>query len=119
MNESKPTLVLDHVTKSFGDFTAVSNLSLQVKPGRVFGLIGPNGAGKTTTIRMIVNITVPDSGHIQLLGQSMTTALQDRIGYLPEERGLYKRMTVGEQLRFVAELKNVTGNEADSRINRW
>ena len=119
MDESKPTLVLDHVNKSFGDFTAVSDLSLQVKPGRVFGLIGPNGAGKTTTIRMIVNITVPDSGHIELLGQSMTTALQDRIGYLPEERGLYKRMKVGEQLRFFAELKNVVGNEADTRIDRW
>jgi ABC-2 type transport system ATP-binding protein len=85
----------------------------------VFGLIGPNGAGKTTTIRMIVNITVPDSGRIQLLGQSMTTALQDRIGYLPEERGLYRRMKVGEQLRFFAELKNVTGADADQRINQW
>jgi ABC-2 type transport system ATP-binding protein len=119
MDEFKPTLILDHVNKSFGDFKAVSDLSLQVKPGRVFGLIGPNGAGKTTTIRMIVNITVPDSGRIELLGQSMTTALQDRIGYLPEERGLYKRMKVGEQLRFFAELKNVTGLEADNRINRW
>src|SRR5207248_804639 len=109
----------EHVTKSFGEFTAVNDLSLQVRPGRVFGLIGPNGAGKTTTIRMIVNITVPDSGTIELLGQSMTTALQDRIGYLPEERGLYKRMKVGEQLRFFAELKNVTGNEADTRINHW
>jgi ABC-2 type transport system ATP-binding protein len=119
MDESKPTLLLERVNKSFGDFTAVSDLSLQVKPGRVFGLIGPNGAGKTTTIRMIVNITVPDSGRIELLGQSMTTALQDRIGYLPEERGLYKRMKVGEQLQFFAELKNVTGAEADTRINRW
>src|SRR5213075_3228435 len=98
---------------------AVSDLSLQVKPGRVFGLIGPNGAGKTTTIRMIVNITVPDSGSIELLGQRMTTALQDRIGYLPEERGLYKKMKVGEQLRFFAELKDVTGKEADARIDRW
>ena len=119
MDERKPTLILDHVNKSFGDFKAVSDLSLQVKPGCVFGLIGPNGAGKTTTIRMIVSITVPDSGRIELLGQSMTTALQDRIGYLPEERGLYKRMKVGEQLRFFAELKNVTGNEADTRINSW
>ena len=119
MNESNPTLILERVNKSFGDFTAVSDLSLKVHPGRVFGLIGPNGAGKTTTIRMIVNITVPDSGRIELLGQSMTTALQDRIGYLPEERGLYKRMKVGEQLRFFAELKNLTGAEADTRINHW
>src|SRR5947207_7944271 len=119
MEESKPTLVLEQVTKRFGGFTAVSDLSLQVRPGRVFGLIGPNGAGKTTTIRMIVNITAPDSGSIQLFGQHMNTALQDRIGYLPEERGLYKRMKVGEQLRFFAELKNLNGAEADKRIDEW
>src|ERR1700745_1054309 len=113
MDETKPTLLIDHVSKSFGDFTAVSDLSLSVRPGRVFGLIGPNGAGKTTTIRMIVNITVPDSGRIELLVQTMATALQDRIGYLPEERGLYKKMKVGEQLRFFAELKSVTGKVAD------
>jgi len=119
MDDSKPTLILDDVSKSFGDFKAVSNLSLSVKGGRVFGLIGPNGAGKTTTIRMIVNITVPDSGRIELLGQPMTTALQDRIGYLPEERGLYKKMKVGEQLRFFAELKSVSGKDADERIDKW
>ena len=119
MDETKPTLVLEHVSKSFGEFAAVSDLSLQVRPGRVFGLIGPNGAGKTTTIRMIVNITVPDSGRIELFGQQMNTALQDRIGYLPEERGLYKRMKVGEQLRFFAELKNLRGKEAEARIDSW
>ena len=119
MDDSKPTLILDDVSKSFGDFKAVTDLSLSVKPGRVFGLIGPNGAGKTTTIRMIVNITVPDSGHIELLGRPMSTALQDRIGYLPEERGLYKKMRVGEQLRFFAELKSVKGKEADERIDKW
>src|SRR5256885_9903071 len=109
MSETNPTLVLEHVTKKFGEFTAVNDLSVQVRPGRVFGLIGPNGAGKTTTIRMIVNITVPDSGTVELLGQRMTTALQDRIGYLPEERGLYKIMKDGEQLRFFAELKEFSG----------
>jgi ABC-2 type transport system ATP-binding protein len=114
-----PTLVLEHVTKKFGDFTAVDDLSVQVHRGRVFGLIGPNGAGKTTTIRMIVNITVPDSGRVALFGQPMSTALQDRIGYLPEERGLYKRMKVGEQLRFFAELKDLRGKEADKRIDYW
>ena len=119
MDETKPTLILDHVSKSFGDFVAVSDLSLQVRRGRIFGLIGPNGAGKTTTIRMIVNITVPDSGRVELFGQPMSTALQDRIGYLPEERGLYKRMKVGEQLRFFAELKDVKGKEADARIDKW
>jgi ABC-2 type transport system ATP-binding protein len=119
MEDTRPTLILEHVTKSFGEFTAVSDLSLQVRPGRVFGLIGPNGAGKTTTIRMIVNITVPDSGTIELLGQRMKTALQDRIGYLPEERGLYKKMKVGEQLRFFAELKDLRGKEAERRIDEW
>ena len=118
-DETKPTLVLDHVTKRYGDFTAVDDLSLQVRPGRVFGLIGPNGAGKTTTIRMIVNITIPDSGRIELFGQKMETRLQDRIGYLPEERGLYRKMKVGDQLKFFAELKDLRGKEADERINRW
>src|SRR5881396_2759351 len=119
MEEAKPTLVLEHVSKSFGEFAAVSDLSLQVRPGRVFGLIGPNGAGKTTTIRMIVNITVPDTGRVELFGQPMSTALQDRIGYLPEERGLYRKMKVGEQLRFFAELKDLRGKEADERIDNW
>ena len=119
MDETRPTLTLERVSKSFGDFRAVSDLSLQVRRGRIFGLIGPNGAGKTTTIRMIVNITVPDSGRIELFGQPMSTALQDRIGYLPEERGLYKKMKVGEQLRFFAELKSVKGKEADARIDKW
>src|SRR5438874_1528298 len=119
MEDTKPTLVLEHVSKSFGEFAAVSDLSLQVRPGRVFGLIGPNGAGKTTTIRMIVNITVPDSGRVELFGQPMSTALQDRIGYLPEERGLYKRMKIGEQLRFFAELKDLRGAEAEKRIDAW
>ncbi|HKP39210.1 MAG TPA: ABC transporter ATP-binding protein [Pyrinomonadaceae bacterium] len=119
MESLNPTLVIDQVTKKFGDFTAVRNLSLQVRPGRVFGLIGPNGAGKTTTIRMIVNITVPDSGRIELFGETMHTAMQDRIGYLPEERGLYRKMKIGDQLRFFAELKNLTGKEADERINSW
>jgi ABC-2 type transport system ATP-binding protein len=118
-DETKPTLVVDHVTKRFGDFTAVNDLSLQVRPGRVFGLIGPNGAGKTTTIRMIVNITIPDSGRIELFGQPMTASLQDRIGYLPEERGLYRKMKIGEQLRFFAELKDIPAKEADQRIDRW
>ena len=119
MLETRPTLKLDHISKSYGDFTAVSDLTLEVKRGRVFGLIGPNGAGKTTTIRMIVNITVPDSGRIELFGQPMSTPLQDRIGYLPEERGLYRKMKVGEQLKFFAELKDVRGRDADERIDKW
>jgi len=120
MNEiSKPTLILEHVSKSFGDFKAVSDLSFTVRPGRVFGLIGPNGAGKTTTIRMIVNITAPDSGRIELFGQTMTTALQDRIGYLPEERGLYRKMKVADQLKFFAELKGLEARKTDELVDRW
>src|SRR6267154_3237574 len=107
MTNGVPTVSINNITKTYGEFTAVSDLSLAVYPGRVFGLLGPNGAGKTTTIRMIVNITAPDSGRIEMFGQTMSTAMQDRIGYLPEERGLYKRMKIGEQLRFFAELKDL------------
>src|SRR6267378_5359894 len=119
MTNGLPTVSIDHITKSFGEFTAVSELSLAVYPGRIYGLLGPNGAGKTTTIRMIVNITAPDSGEIKVFGQKITPELQDRIGYLPEERGLYKKMKVGEQLRFFAQLKNVNGKEADHRVDQW
>ncbi|HEY3027652.1 MAG TPA: ABC transporter ATP-binding protein [Pyrinomonadaceae bacterium] len=119
MKNNTPTLALDRVTKSFGEFTAVKDLSLTVRAGRIFGLLGPNGAGKTTTIRMIVNITAPDSGSIELFGEQINPVLQDRIGYLPEERGLYKKMKIGEQLKFFGELKNVKGREADARIDRW
>src|SRR5947207_4999768 len=113
------SVLVDKITKSFGAFTAVDELSLEVRPGRIYGLLGPNGAGKTTTIRMIVNITAPDSGEIKIFGCRITPELQDRIGYLPEERGLYKKMKVGEQLKFFAELKNVKGKEADRRVDQW
>ena len=119
MTNNLPTVSIDHITKSFGEFTAVSDLSLAVYPGRVFGLLGPNGAGKTTTIRMIVNITAPDSGRIEVFGRQITPELQDRIGYLPEERGLYKKMKVGDQVKFFAALKNVDAKEADKRVDRW
>ena len=119
MTNGHPTVSIDNITKRFGDFTAVNQLSLAVYPGRIYGLLGPNGAGKTTTIRMIVNIMVPDSGRIKVFGQELTPALQDRIGYLPEERGLYKKMKVGEQIKFFAALKNVDASEADRRIMRW
>ena len=113
------TVKLDRVSKSFGEFTAVRELSLDVRAGRVFGLLGPNGAGKTTTIRMIVNITAPDSGSISLFGRQIDATTQDRIGYLPEERGLYRRMRVADQLRFFAELKNVRGKEVEKKIDEW
>src|ERR1044072_4428089 len=107
MMTQRPTVSIDHISKSFGEFTAVRELSLAVYPGRVFGLLGPNGAGKTTTIRMIVNITAPDPGRIEWFGKQITPELQDRIGYLPEERGLYKKMKVGDQIKYFAALKSV------------
>ena len=119
MSTPIPTVRLDHVTKRFGEFTAVGELSLDAHAGRIYGLLGPNGAGKTTSIRMIVNITAPDSGSIELFGRHITAELQDRIGYLPEERGLYRKMRIGEQIRFFAELKNVKGAEVDRRIDSW
>jgi ABC-2 type transport system ATP-binding protein len=119
MTNTPPTVLVEHISKSFGEFAAVSDLSLAVYPGRIYGLLGPNGAGKTTTIRMIVNITAPDSGRIEVFGQRITPELQDRIGYLPEERGLYKKMKVGEQLKFFAALKQVDGKEAEKRVDRW
>lgn len=119
MTNSAPTVSLNDVTKRFGDFTAVDNLTMAVRPGRIYGLLGPNGAGKTTTIRMVVNITAPDSGRIELFGQQITAELQDRIGYLPEERGLYKKMKVVDQLRFFAELKGVSRDQMELRIDEW
>lgn len=119
MREDDVTLAVDRVSKKFDDFVAVDELSLQVRAGRIFGLIGPNGAGKTTTIRMIVNILAPDSGRIELFGEQMSERLQDRIGYLPEERGLYKKMRVGEQLRYFGELKGLSAREAETRLDHW
>jgi ABC-2 type transport system ATP-binding protein len=119
MNEQNVTLRVENVTKRFGDFTAVNDLSFNVSAGRVFGFLGPNGAGKTTTIRMIVGITAPDEGKIELFGQKMSSELQDKIGYLPEERGLYKKMKIVDQLRYFAALKDVSTKEADKRIDFW
>lgn len=119
MNEQNVTLRVENVTKRFGEFTAVEDLSFVVRAGRVFGFLGPNGAGKTTTIRMIVGITAPDEGKIELFGNRISSELQNRIGYLPEERGLYKKMKIVEQLRYFAALKGVSQKEADARIDFW
>lgn len=119
MTNGFPTVSIEKISKSYGEFTAVNELSLNVYPGRIYGLLGPNGAGKTTTIRMIVNITAPDSGEIKVFGAQITPELQDRIGYLPEERGLYKKMKVGDQIKFFAALKNVNAKEAGERLDRW
>jgi ABC-2 type transport system ATP-binding protein len=119
MAANQITVKLDRVSKSFGDFTAVKELSLTVRAGRVFGLLGPNGAGKTTSIRMMVNITAPDSGSIELFGRKIDSDLQNRIGYLPEERGLYRKMKIVDQLKFFAELKNVRGKLLETKIDEW
>ncbi len=119
MTDSNITLRADGVTKRFGDFLAVDDLSFEVRSGRVFGFLGPNGAGKTTTIRMIVGITVPDEGSVELFGERMNSGLQNRIGYLPEERGLYKKMKVSDQLKYFAALKGVSSSDADKRIDFW
>jgi ABC-2 type transport system ATP-binding protein len=109
-----------HVVKRYADHTAVRDLSLAVPRGTVYGLLGPNGAGKTTTIRMVLDIIKPDQGTISLLGRpNGDAAVLDRLGYLPEERGLYKKMKVRRVLRFLAEIKGVPGREADRRIDEW
>lgn len=113
------TISVKNIRKSYGDFTAVQDLSLEVHQGSIFGLLGPNGAGKSTSIRMIVNITMPDSGEIRLFGEPMNEKLQERVGYLPEDRGLYKKMKIGEQLLFFAELKGVARADAQKRVDRW
>lgn len=110
---------VNQISKSYGDFVAVNNLSLEVKQGSIYGLLGPNGAGKSTTIRMMVNITMPDTGEVRLFGQPMNAKLQERVGYLPEDRGLYKKMKVGDQLVFFAELKGLPRDEAEKRIDAW
>ncbi len=117
--DSDVTLRISNITKRFGEFNAVRDLSFDVRAGRVFGFLGPNGAGKTTTIRMIVGITAPDEGSIELFGERMSHTLQNRIGYLPEERGLYKKMKVVDQLRYFAELKGVPGSQAEKKIDFW
>ncbi len=119
MDNQQVTLRVENIVKQYGEFTAVDKISFEVKSGRIFGFLGPNGAGKTTTIRMIVGITAPDEGKIELFGQTMSATLQDRIGYLPEERGLYKKMKVQEQLRYFAALKDIPKKEADKRIDFW
>lgn len=108
---------LQEITKRFNELVAVDNLSLNVPEGSIYGFIGPNGSGKTTTIRMIMNILYPDSGRIFLFGKEHSGARIDNIGYLPEERGLYKKMKVRELLKFHGELKN--GKNLNREINYW
>jgi ABC-2 type transport system ATP-binding protein len=116
-----PMLALDvrDVSKRFGDHAAVSDLSFHVPAGAICGFIGPNGSGKTSTLRMVMNIILPDRGEITVLGRPNTTVARDEIGYLPEERGLYKRMTVRRLLRYYGQLKGCSVTELDPVITRW
>src|SRR6266581_1124254 len=115
-----PILVLDRVTKRFAGHTAVDGLSLSVSPGAIYGLLGPNGAGKTTTIRMIMDIIEPDEGTVRLFGErGGGRAHSARIGYLPEERGLYRRMRVLDVIVFLAEMKGVERRAARAKATRW
>lgn len=108
-----------HVTKRFGTHTAVNNVSLTVPEGSIYGFIGPNGSGKTTTIRMIMNILLPDAGEVTVFGRHSSSTARDDVGYLPEERGLYKRMTVRRLLRYYGQLKGKALKDIDPVINTW
>ena len=112
-------LEVENINKSFGRFKAVDDISFSINEGVVFGLLGPNGAGKTTTLRMIMNVIIPDSGHIAVLGNSNTRTATDVIGYLPEERGLYRKMKVGKLLLFQTKLKSMPKHEAKKEIDIW
>lgn len=116
---SNYTLAVQEVSKRFDNFTAVDSLTLNVPAGTMYGLLGPNGAGKTTTLRMIMNITIPDSGHIEILGRPMSEELKRHIGYLPEERGLYPKMKVGETLLFLGQIKGLPTSQAHSQMDQW
>jgi len=112
-------LKVDSVSKNFGDFKAVNSLSIDVPKGSVFGLLGPNGAGKTTTIRMAMGILLPDAGTISVFGRELTETSKEKIGYLPEERGLYKKMKVSDVLCFLCEIKGVGRRDAEKSTQHW
>ena len=113
------TLELDRIRKSFDEFVAVDDLSFQIREGEIFGLLGPNGAGKTSYIRMMIGITLPDSGEIRIFGEPFSRRSLERVGYLPEERGLYKKMSIVDNLIFLGCLKGLTPAEAERRARHW
>jgi ABC-2 type transport system ATP-binding protein len=119
MATNGPAVRFERVTKRFGAFTAVRDLEFEVPSGSIFGLLGPNGAGKTTSIRMLMNIFVPDEGRVEVLGQTMDESVKERIGYLPEERGLYKKMRVREALRYFGRIKGRSREWLEPRIESW
>jgi len=116
-------LTLNRITKRFGDVVAVNEMTARVPRGCIYGFLGPNGAGKTTTIRMIMSILYPDEGELRVLGNPNAEAVKDRLGYLPEEKGLYKKMRVGDLVTYFGRLKGMNGTDARNRahelIKRW
>jgi ABC-2 type transport system ATP-binding protein len=112
-------LSIRNIVKQYAGHTALSGVSLEVESGQIFGLLGPNGAGKTSLIRIINQITAPDSGEVYFNGEKLNQSHIDRIGYLPEERGLYKKMEIGEQMIYLARLKGLSRDEAVKRLKIW
>lgn len=112
-------LSIQDVVKTYGNYLAVNHVSFDVPKGSIFGLLGPNGAGKTSLIRMITTITGPDSGTIYLDGEKLNDRSPEKIGYMPEERGLYKKMKVGEQMLYLAQLKGLTAEQARKALDHW
>lgn len=108
-----------NVSKSFGEKVALDNVSLELPEGKIFGLLGPNGAGKTTLIRIINRITIPNSGEVLFKGQPITQRDVEKIGYMPEERGLYRKMKVGDQALYLARLKGMSQEEAIRELKKW
>jgi ABC-2 type transport system ATP-binding protein len=117
--DERPVVVLEEVSKSFGPVRAVERLTISIQPGRITGLLGRNGAGKTTTLRMINGIFLPDHGTITVFGERSAAVVRDRLGYLPEERGLYRKMKVLEQLLFLAEIKGRRPATTRARARAW
>src|SRR5258708_14392011 len=112
-------LEMQHVAKSFGGKPAVSDLSFTVPEGNIYGLLGPNGAGKTTTIRMLMDIILPDSGDVRLFGEPFRRELLRRVGYLPEERGLYKKMKIKDMLIFLGLIRGLDRPHAARATEHW
>jgi ABC-2 type transport system ATP-binding protein len=119
MKQSDTAIEVNHISKSYGNFKAVDDLTFEVYRGEVFAMLGPNGAGKSTTIRMILDILKPDSGSIAVLGGPLDDARKDRIGYLPEERGLYRNVPVIEMMVYLGTLKGMSSSEAHSRSIKY
>src|SRR5579875_2672042 len=114
-----PIVELHNIRKVYDTKVAVDSLSLTIEPGTMFGLLGPNGSGKTSSIRMMIGMTVPDSGSVKLFGQPFSRALLHRVGYLPEERGLYKKMKVLDQLTFLGQLHGLEESTSRKRAREW